>query len=65
MSYVRNLQSIEAQIARDKKLLSSYRHKKRKANNQAATAQETEKLKEGISSLEQVAAWLRYKDAAR
>jgi hypothetical protein len=65
MIYEQDLEAFEAQIAHDKKVLSGYqRNELAHGNEKEETAQEIEKLKTSIASLEQMVAWLRYKSSA-
>jgi len=65
MIYEQDLEAFEAQIAHDKKVLSAYqRNEFARGNEKEETAQEIEKLKTSIASLEQMVAWLRYKSSA-
>lgn len=65
MIYEQDLEAFEAQIAHDKKVLSAYqRNELAHGNEKEETAQEIEKLKTSIASLEQMVAWLRYKSSA-
>jgi hypothetical protein len=65
MIYEQDLEAFEAQIAHDKEVLSAYqRNELARGNEKEETAQEIEKLKTSIASLEQMVAWLRYKSSA-
>lgn len=65
MIYERDLEGFEAQIAREKKLLSAYqRNEAAPGYDKEETGQEIEKLKGSIASCEQLVAWLRYKSSA-
>jgi len=65
MNYERDLEAFEADIALHKKLLSEYeRNEVAPGYDKEEIAQEIEKLKSSVASLEQMVAWLRYKRSA-
>ena len=62
MTYARNLETFDAQIVLDKRMLSACQRNELKIeNNKEETDKEIEKLKGSIASLEQIVPWLRYR----